>query len=121
MRLSRSVCRKALCYALSFGLACITTAGRAQEENNDSSYFYRDGYGQASGSALDRRIQLEQRTRDNPFVITPHRPTYILPFSYNDNPNPDPHGAQQEDIDRAEIKFQFSLKLPLVRNLFGDL
>ena len=30
-------------------------------------------------SALDRRINIERKTRYESFVITPHKPNYILP------------------------------------------
>lgn len=73
-----------------------------------------------SGSAIDRRILLEAKSRDNPFVITPHKPTYILPATYNSNPNLEPYGLEEGDLEHAEIKFQFSLKISLLRNLFKD-
>ncbi|MGM0593681.1 MAG: phospholipase A [Pseudomonadota bacterium] len=76
----------------------------------------------AATSAIDERISLEWQVRDNPFVITPHRPSYILPLTYNANPNRDPY--QNVDPDLApvsnEVKFQFSFKVPLVEDvLFG--
>ena len=72
-------------------------------------------------SLLDRRIELERRARDNPFVIIPHKPTYVLPVAYNTSPNNEPfESARDEGFDRTEIKFQLSMKLPLWRDIFGD-
>lgn len=75
-----------------------------------------------SGSAIDRRMELEWATRDNPFSITPYRPSYILPLAYNDNPNEGPYKEADSDLlpEANEIKFQFSFRVPLVEDaLFG--
>jgi phospholipase A1 len=68
-------------------------------------------------SAIDQRIALEWETYNNPFAITPHRPTYILPLSYNDNPNNEPYAGQPLEVEKNEIKMQFSFKVPLAREL----
>ncbi len=65
--------------------------------------------------ALGRRMTLEEQTEANRFVITPHKPNYILPFTYN-NRLSDPSGT----LDKAEVKYQLSFKLPLSDNLFGS-
>ncbi len=65
-------------------------------------------------SAFDERIELESMLRDNPFAITPHKPTYIIPFAYNDNPNIRSDNGVDGDSDYTEIKFQVSLKVPLL-------
>ena len=72
-------------------------------------------------SALDRRIEVERKTRYQPFVLSPHKPNYILPISYNAKPNDAPLGDTHDgELDKYEIKFQFSLKFPLIENLFGE-
>jgi phospholipase A1 len=72
-------------------------------------------------SALDRRIQIERETRYQPFVITPHKPNYILPISYNSTPNNAPIDVAQEgELDNYEVKFQFSMKFSIAENLFGE-
>lgn len=72
------------------------------------------------GSAIDQRINLEWETYDNPFAIAPHRPTYVLPLTYTDDPNTDPAVGQGVEVEHSEIKMQFSFKVPLVeRVLFG--
>jgi phospholipase A1 len=72
-------------------------------------------------SAIDQRIALEWETYDNPFAITPHRPTYILPLAYNDNPNNEVYAGEPLVVERNEIKMQFSFKVPLARDLlFGQ-
>lgn len=71
-------------------------------------------------SAIDNRLALEWETYDNPFAITPHRPTYILPLAYTDNPHNAPYTGLPLEVEQNEIKMQFSFKVPLARNMiFG--
>ena len=62
---------------LSALLILLPTLGTATAEQSI------DGY----DSAITRRMALEAETHDNPFVITPHKPTYLLPIAYDSNPN----------------------------------
>ena len=73
-------------------------------------------------SAIDRRMALEWEISDNPFAITPHRPTYLLPLSYNSRINDEPYAGTDPGLaaEHDEIKFQLSFKVPLVKGLlFG--
>ncbi|WP_263078243.1 phospholipase A [Endozoicomonas sp. Mp262] len=78
---------------------------------------------------LANRAVQEETTRDSPFVITPHRPNYILPVSYNASPNYEPferagEQAAADNFSSTEIKFQLSVKAPVfygVFNGYGDL
>jgi len=72
-------------------------------------------------SALDRRIEAERSTRIKPFVLTPHKPNYVLPITYNENPNNAPFDpASVGELDNFEIKFQISIKFAIADNLFGE-
>ncbi|PLX98835.1 MAG: phospholipase [Desulfuromonas sp.] len=71
-------------------------------------------------SAWENRVKLEERARDNPFFIAPHRPNYILPVSYNTRPNTTPFTPGTEDFDHTEMKFQFSMKLQVARDVFHN-
>ncbi len=74
-----------------------------------------------AASAIDQRLELEWPTYDNPFAITPHRPTYILPLAYTDSPNNAPYAGKPLEVENNEIKMQFSFKVPLVKRLmFGN-
>ena len=66
-------------------------------------------------SAARERMAMEQRTKWNPFVITPHNANYILPYTYVDEPNQSSYDAVYpgERIDNAEAKLQISLKVPI--------
>ena len=72
---------------------------------------------------FEQRLQAEEKTLDNRFIITPHRPNYILPLSYNAKPNNAPFAQHVTGpLTRTEIKFQLSVKAPLIRGLgSGDL
>jgi phospholipase A1 len=78
-------------------------------------------------SAMARRWQYTAQTERGPFVITPYRPTYVLPVSYNARPNEQPYQgttSPNRDLDRTEIKFQFSFKTKVWPELLsrrGDL
>ncbi|WP_410176167.1 phospholipase A [Shewanella cyperi] len=81
-------------------------------------------HAQAEDSLVKDRVKEELATSDKPFVITPHKVNYLLPFTYNSSPNMAPfedeareHGAT---LDNAEAKFQISFKFPLWYNVFGD-
>jgi len=72
-------------------------------------------------SALDQRIQIERATRYQSFVLTPHKPNYILPITYNTKQNKAPiYYSDEGELDKYEVKFQFSVKFPLIENLFGE-
>ena len=70
---------------------------------------------------MDRRIAIEKETRFQPFVLTPHKPNYLMPYTYNPNPNQAPFaGTSNENLDNEEIKFQISIKFPITDQLFGQ-
>ena len=70
-------------------------------------------------SALDRRIKIERATRFQSFVMTPHKPNYILPIAYNYKPKNAPVDVLLDgELDNTEVKFQLSMKFPILDNLF---
>jgi len=71
-------------------------------------------------SALDKRIRSERLTSENSFVLTPHRPNYILPLAYNWTLNKAAYGPEGDKLQPAEIKFQISFKADVAENIFGD-
>lgn len=75
-------------------------------------------------SALDRKVEAVEKAKDSPWLILPHRPSYALPVSYIQNPSlgtdvgSDPeHAAKEDDLQNVEVKFQFSLRLPVADDL----
>ncbi|EKE67289.1 phospholipase A [Gallaecimonas xiamenensis] len=76
----------------------------------------------ADSGLVEQRVNREKSTTENPFVITPHQPNYLLPAYYNSNIDASSYAgelAEGEKLDSMEVKFQVSLKFPLAMNLFG--
>ncbi len=76
-----------------------------------------------AATALERRVAIEQATRDNPFVITPHRPNYLLLASFHADPlNEEPFrqefGVSEVGFAEVESKFQISIKAPVFEKIF---
>ena len=73
--------------------------------------------------AITTREQLEDISKDNSFVLTPHRPNYLLPAAFTTSTNLLPFegpGVNSGDLDHAEVQFQLSLKFPLVDDFIID-
>jgi len=75
-------------------------------------------------SAIERRQEYEQQEGRNPFSILPHKPNYLI-LGYNTaDPNTEPfeeaYPDEEFEFDDLETKFQISIKVPLVYDLFGD-
>lgn len=69
-------------------------------------------------SAIDKRLRLEKDVDNNPFGLVPHKPNYILPVTYNDSPNNEPFADEEHDLDEEEMKFQLSLKVLAIKQVF---
>ena len=73
-------------------------------------------------SAIDRRLAIEGATEIVPFVLTPHKPNYII-YTYNfkdyQEPRTDQSSADQGSNKNSEVDFQVSLKFPVWRNMFN--
>jgi len=62
-------------------------------------------------SPLVKRRMFEQQVIDNPFAILPHKPNYLLPFTYsNVDTNVYDNILNGEEFDPIEAKFQISIK-----------
>ena len=67
---------------------------------------------------VEKRLALERYSHNNPFVLTPHRPNYLLPAVYSSHPDTTSLGSN-EDIQHTEVQFQLSLKVLVAENLIG--
>ncbi|MCZ6656170.1 MAG: phospholipase A [Gammaproteobacteria bacterium] len=72
-------------------------------------------------SNIQRRIRAERQANDRDYTITPHRPNYVLPVTYNDNPNEAPFLPidPNASVDSTEAHLQVSIKFPIAQNLWG--
>lgn len=85
----------------------------------------QDASDNASETALEQaetRRELEQESESNPLAITVYRRNYLLPWTYNTNPNQDAFESisSEGNADNAEVKFQISLKINVLEDIFGD-
>lgn len=71
-------------------------------------------------SAVEQRILSEAISVNNPWVITPHQPNFFMPLTYTPKPNQTPFREAEDTQDKVEVKFQFSFKVPVIRNVFRD-
>ncbi|MGM0613936.1 MAG: phospholipase A [Pseudomonadota bacterium] len=71
---------------------------------------------------LNERRDLEQASNRNPFAITTHRTNYLLPVSYNSEPNRESFAQIDPDDapNNTELKFQLSVKVGLATGLFAN-
>lgn len=70
--------------------------------------------------AVEKRLALERYSHDNPFVLTPHRPNYLLPAVYTAHPNSSAFSNENADLQNTELQFQLSLKVLVWENMLGD-
>jgi len=72
-------------------------------------------------SVLAERLAAEDIDADRPFTITAHQPSYIM-WSAVDEPNVAPFLPLEPNaqLDDSEMVFQFSVKVPIWRNMFGS-
>ncbi|WP_321531888.1 phospholipase A [uncultured Desulfuromonas sp.] len=71
-------------------------------------------------SVVDQRLTSENLASRLPFSIIPHKRNYLLPVTYNSHVNSEPFEVDDEDMDRFEVKFQFSFKVPVWQNVIGN-
>ncbi len=70
-------------------------------------------------------VEIRQRVEpslEQPFTLRAHRPTYLLPLSYNARVNDSfaDGSGPVEDPERTEASFQISFKAPLWRDILGS-
>ncbi|MFC0336152.1 phospholipase A1 [Kushneria avicenniae] len=87
----------------------ITSQAHADTDGDDVSVRERDR------QALERQAML------NPVAITVYKRNYLMPYTYNARPNADDfREIDDAGIDKGEVKFQFSVKVGILDDIFGD-
>lgn len=64
-------------------------------------------------NALRARLHLEENSRFNPFVVTPHNRNYIMPITYWSKKRWNDSNKEGDELNSIEAKFQISLKVPV--------
>lgn len=65
-------------------------------------------------SPIQTRIEYEEKVENSPFAIIPHKPTYLLPFTYNHNIKNYNIYENEDAPQQLELQFQISFKMPLL-------
>lgn len=102
-------------------LECDALANDQTPENWDPSIWeeFVSTFESGEPGAITTRAELEDISKDNSFIITPHRPNYLLPFAFTRDNNLSPFegpGVESGTLDNTEVQFQLSLKFPLLDN-----
>lgn len=71
-------------------------------------------------SVIEARFAQESALTDQWFSITPHHPNYILPLTFNSDPDYSEFGPLEDSFSDYEIKMQLSLKTRLAHGLWRD-
>lgn len=79
---------------------------------------------------LMEKIRVESFAADNPYVLLPHRPNYILPVTWHSHPgehtdisfNENSEAVtEKEGYQHFEAIFQLSIKYPVAKGVIGDM
>jgi phospholipase A1 len=73
-------------------------------------------------SALEERIAATERTEGRPFVLTAHKPNYLM-ITRMSEPNHAPYidsTGVADPLNHTELKFQVSVKAPIWRDMFDS-
>jgi phospholipase A1 len=87
---------------------------------NETDIKTQDDTSDSTIDAVDLRLKEEARVESFKFSMIPHKPTYLLPFNFNDKIN---NYTMYEDVDginsiqNIEIKYQISFKTPLFHHI----
>ncbi len=76
-------------------------------------------------SPVAERIAVDKSNIRKPFTLMAHGPNYLLPAAYNASSwdsslYRNTNGEQQLDLDKTEVQFQLSIKMPLAVDIFGS-
>ncbi len=76
----------------------------------------------ADPSYFTQLWELDTRTRRGKFTLAPHASNYIMPFTYNFNPNQEAVRAASPDreLTKSEVAFQLSMKVKLWQDILGE-
>ena len=82
----------------------------------------REPSSNAGGAYLTELWELDESSRVRKFPVTPYRPSYILPLTYNRSPN---NAAVREidpgkELNPYEVVFQLSFKVKLWEDVLGS-
>ncbi len=106
-----------LCLALIISPLCLAETPTVEAANEHIEKQLEE----QEDNLVARRIQLELEAYENTFALIPHKTNYILPLTYQNNPNQAPFVDTNRSLMNTEVKFQVSFKVPVTKQtLFED-
>jgi phospholipase A1 len=101
--------------------ACVADLSRHAKDDVAVGDLKKQCY-QRIQNPLEKRLVLEKSASSNPFAILPHKPNYVLPFTYftADEVPYNNNILQGRHFDNLEVKFQVSLKYAITENIFVE-
>jgi len=129
MKRKSSLKRRLFCFlvlgAMATGLIPLCSSVQAEEKGAlqdipwEEKAREKDTADKKELSPVMDRERAEKKHRSGFFSITPHRQNYILPLTYNHNPNKEAYEfANLDEPKELEVKFQLSFKVALWENIF---
>lgn len=105
-------------------LLCKATTGLAKAQDTTAQRQNKtpiQSVAKHTKSPVIERAKKEETIPSNYFAITLYKPTYILPFYYTGSPDNvvyQGNTPNNEKLKKSEVKYQFSFKLPVWKNVF---
>ena len=103
-------------------LECFDTASTKISSSNDIVEKPREEVElKPPPSFLVQSWQISSQADRGPFVITPYKPTYVMPISYSKEQNQNVFGliSSGEQVQHFELKFQISFKTKIWPDVLG--
>lgn len=97
-------------------LATLVRTATAQEKDVENTLAFPlvEQVTGEDNNLVEKRIRADVSSQTNPYSFTQHKLNYLLPVSYQSNPNQSIEGdLGQGSIDNVEAKFQISVKMPI--------
>lgn len=94
---------------------CLTLRGTSARDNRTAGSIREECTRLIEGRHIPERMLASKSAENNPYVLTPHRQNYILPWTHNEFPNQAPYRLSGDDdlVQHSEAKFQVSIKAPM--------
>ncbi|PWK53624.1 phospholipase A [Pleionea mediterranea] len=102
------------------GALCISSSLLAAEDAEKNQLTEQD-LNDGSAGLIKHRMGEELKAYNNTFSLIPHKINYILPLTYQNDPNEAPFSQSNRNLMNTEVKFQVSFKVPVTKEtLFED-
>lgn len=106
--------RSQLKFLIVAGIACCFSVSYAGKKNTVVA---------PPTNVVEARVKKEELVKPDSFAITFYKPTYFFPYYYTGSPDNavyQNNTPNNEKLNRGEVKYQLSLKVPLWQRMFSS-